>query len=194
MPSRSAQQCQQRLFNPPELRNLLACNLDLMPALRTRVPQQDASAGASPDVPHDFFTWKSCPLAQSWIDELPHCVPHLGGCPRAQRRALRTTRVAQWHTGQVGRRRHSRVLSLPLKSGWEQQIHCLPLLSQSWVLHQKRWRIKILANCPLLSLLPKAQQQNKQGTKILFHCTKLDPRGPSLMDRHWEVLGITSST
>lgn len=104
MPSRSARQCRQRSFNPPELQTLLTCNLDLMPALRTRVCQQDASTGASLDAPHTFFTWKSCPLAQQWVTELPHHTLPLGGYPGAQSRALGTSSPASggWHGGTRG--------------------------------------------------------------------------------------------
>lgn len=178
-----------------------------MPALRTRVSWQGASTGASLGVPHAFFSWKSRPLAQQWVNELSHHPLRLGDYPCAQSRALRTTSPASrgWYGGTQGRwgilaAGQHRVeaarssAALPPKSGWEQQINCLPLLSQSQVLHQKRWRIKILANCPLLSPLPEAQQQNRQGTKIFFHRTKLDAQGPSLTDRQWEMLDITSFT
>lgn len=117
------------------------CNLDLTPALRTRVARQNASTGASLDVPHAFFTWKSCPLAQWWVNEVSHlhftsaAVPMLtaepSGPPAPQAGGGMVTEKAcrvSLPPGSMGRRWHSQVPSLLPKVS-ENSEHATCLLS-----------------------------------------------------------------
>lgn len=104
---------------------------------------------------------------------------------------------AGWGVLTAGQHRGEEALlsALTASEKWLRTANTLPAsISQSQLLQQKRWRMQILANRLLLPLLPEAQQQKRQGTKIFLHCAKAGARGPSLMDRPWAVLGITSFT
>lgn len=164
MPSRSAWHCWQRLFNPPELWNLLTCNLKLMTAIR-RVLQQDAITGASLD---DLLI----SVLGKWAAPMCTSPGQLSPCSEQSPQDHQPCSRG-WHGGTQGRQaipiccigetQPPPVLSLTEKSAWEQQTHYLPLLSQSQLLHQKRRRIKMLTNCPLHS--PKLSSRAGTGQK-----------------------------